>query len=338
MESGASKPEKDEIAKGITGKERHVDAVDSVDGRTMLHSAVLGGDVEAVRFLVENGAGNVRDRDGKVPLWYALQHRDADVRGRLEAELGAHAAQILVEVEDAVQVYLTHGVATTTRTPTRTPGVAVDRSSGYATTAPLTDPHMDMAKDTNTSTGDRHLGEDDLDGDTGALWHTDGRKVEWLRKTEDDNKNNKNSNGGEDLLCWLRGLPKVDPPLGYTDEHVRHMEAGFRVVCKRLLEDMRGRREAARTRGGHVEVEDWMADAGVGVGETAAAEQVGALQEVMGHTVAFFEDYLAQYVEGHVGDDTRVDESETRPLMEEVRRWLRVRGGGGGDLRQLEIT
>ena len=69
----------------------------------MLHSAVLAGDVEAVRFLVENGAGNVRDRDGKVPLWYALQHRDADVRGRLEAELGAHAAQILVEVEDAVQ-------------------------------------------------------------------------------------------------------------------------------------------------------------------------------------------------------------------------------------------
>ena len=578
MGSGTSKPEKDEIAKGITGKERPVDAVDSVDGRTMLHSAVLAGDVEAVRFLVQSGAGNVRDRDGKVPLWYALQHRDADVRGRLEAELGAHAAQILVEVEDAVQVYLTHGVATATTT-----AVAVERSSGDATTAPLTDPHMDMAKDTNTSTGDRHLGEDDLDGDTGALWNTDGRKVEWLRKTED---NNKNSNGGEDLLCWLRGLPKVDPPLGYTDEHVRHMEAGFRVVCKRLLEDMRGRREAAGTRGGHVEVEDWMAardpfelllsgflftsdcveyvldsggdvvcdekdgtpqiakgpdgklryirltertvldnhgsaadvksqslalymtmntamravgqlaavkewkgtpektgaapnvfelcpappqlhviatfaplirgldrligsrrkqlrtvfrgidvnvsskyalnthivwnsftsttlkrdvarsfmygkggtffvvvakegaadvkfssvyasedellytanieyrvqwklsptllrmmglrfdvivmqevcsgvGKGVGVGETSAAEQVGALQEVMGHTVAFFEDYLAQYVEGRVGDDTRVDESETRPLMEEVRRWLRARGGGGGGGKQM---
>ena len=557
MGSGASKPEKDEIAKGITGKERPVDAVDSVDGRTMLHSAVLAGDVEAVRFLVENGAGNVRDRDGKVPLWYALQHRDADVRGRLEAELGTHAAEILVEVEDAVQVYLTDGVAT------------------RATTAPLTDPHMDMAKDTNTSTGDRHLGEDDLDGDTGALRHTDGRKVEFLRKTEYEN-NNKNSNGGKDLLCWLRGLPKVDPPLGYTDEHVRHMEAGFRVVCKRLLEGMRGRREAARTRGGHVGVEDWMAardpfelllsgflftsdcveyvldsggdvvcdekgtpqiakgpdgklryiklteravldnhgsaadvksqslalymtmntamravgqlaavkewkgtpektapnvfelspappqlhviatfaplirgldrligsrrkqlrtvfrginvnvsakyalnthvvwncftsttlkrdvaqsfmygkggtffvvvakegaadvkfssvyasedellytvnieyrvqwklsptllrmmglrfdvivmqevcsGAAAGVGETSAAEQVGALQEVMGHTVAFFKDYLAQYVEGRVGDDTRVDESETRPLMEEVRRWLRARGGGGG--------
>ena len=567
MGSGASKPEKDEIAKGITGKERPVDAVDSVDGRTMLHSAVLAGDVEAVRFLVENGAGNVRDRDGKVPLWYALQHRDADVRGRLEAELGAHAAEILVEVEAAVQVYLTGGMATTT---TKRTDVAVERSSGDATTAPLTDPHMDMAKDTNTSTGDRHLGEDDLDGDTGALWHTDGRKVEFLRKT-DDNNNNKNSNGGEDLLCWLRGLPKVDPPLGYTDEHVRHMEAGFRVVCKRLLEDMRGRREAAETRGGHVEVEDWMAardpfelllsgflftsdcveyvldsggdvvcdekgtpqiakgpdgelryiklteravldnhgsaadsqslalymtmntamravgqlaavkewkrtpektapnvfelspappqlhviatfaplirgldrligsrrkqlrtvfrginvnvsakyalgthivwncftsttlkrdvarsfmygkggtffvvvakegaadvkfssvyasedellytanieyrvqwklsptllrmmglrfdvivmqevcsdaDAGVGVGETSAAEQVGALQEVMGHTVAFFKDYLAQYVEGRVGDDTCVDESETRPLMKEVRKWLRAR-------------
>ena len=582
MGSGASKPEKDEIAKGITGKERPVDAVDSVDGRTMLHSAVLAGDVEAVRFLVENGAGNVRDRDGKVPLWYALQHRDADVRGRLGAELGAHAAQILVEVEDAVQVYLTHGVAATTLTAktitpttTATTGVAVERSSGDATTAPLTDPHMDMAKDTNTSTGDRHLGEDDLDGDTGALWHTDGRKVEFLRKT-DDNNSNKNSNGGEDLLCWLRGLPKVDPPLGYTDEHVRHMEAGFRVVCKRLLEDMRGRREAAGTRGGHVEVEDWMAacdpfelllsgflftsdcveyvlDSGgdvvcdekdgtpqiakgpdgklryikltdravldnhgsasdsqslalymtmntamravgqlaavkewkgtpektapnvfelspappqlhvietfaplirgldrligsrrkqlrtvfrginvnvsakyalnthivwncftsttlkrdvarsfmygkggtffvvvakegaadvkfssvyasedellytanieyrvqwklsptllrmmglrfdvivmqevcSGVGETSAAEQVGALQEVMGHTVAFFKDYLAQYVEGRVGDDTRVDESETRPLMEEVRRWLRARGGGGGGGKQM---
>ena len=564
MGSGASKPEKDEIAKGITGKERPVDAVDSVDGRTMLHSAVLAGDVEAVRFLVLNGAGNVRDRDGKVPLWYALQHRDADVRGRLEAELGVHAAEILVEVEDVVQVYLTDGVATKTVT-------------GDATTALLTDPHMDMAKDTNTSTGDRQLGEDDLDGDTGALRHTDGRKVEWLRKTDDSN-NNKNSNGGEDLLCWLRGLPKVDPPLGYTDEHVRHMEAGFRVVCKRLLEDMRGRRGAAGTRGGHVEVEDWMAardpfelllsgflftsdcveyvldsggdvvcdedgtpqivkgpdgklryiklteravldnhgsaadvesqslalymtmntamravgqlaavkewkgtpektapnvfelspappqlhviatfaplirgldrligsrrkqlrtvfrginvnvsakyalnthivwncftsttlkrdvarsfmygkggtffvvvakegaadvkfssvyasedellytanieyrvqwklsptllrmmglrfdvivmqevcagvgegggGVGVNVGETSAAEQVGALQEVMGHTVAFFKDYLAQYVEGRVGDDTRVDESETRPLMEEVRRWLHAR-------------
>ena len=575
MGSGASKPEKDEIAKGITGKERPVDAVDSVDGRTMLHSAVLAGDVEAVRFLVENGAGNVRDRDGKVPLWYALQHRDADVRGRLEAELGAHAAQILVEVEDAVQVYLTHGVGTTATPTTTTTDVAVERSSGDATTAPLTDPHMDMAKDTNTSTEDRHLGEDDLDGDTGALWHTDGRKVEFLWKTDD---NNKNSNGGEDLLCWLRGLPKVDPPLGYTDEHVRHMEAGFRVVCKCLLEDIKERREAAGTRGGHVEVEDWMAardpfelllsgflftsdcveyvlDSGgdvvcdekdgtpqiakgpdgklryirlteravldnhgsaadvksqslalymtmntamravgqlaavkewkgtpektapnvfelspappqlhviatfaplirgldrligsrrkqlrtvfrginvnvsakyalnthivwncftsttlkrdvarsfmygkggtffvvvakegaadvkfssvyasedellytanieyrvqwklsptllrmmglrfdvivmqevcSGEGETSAAEQVGALQEVMGHTVAFFEDYLAQYVEGRVGDDTRVDESETRPLMEEVRRWLRARGRGGGGGKQM---
>ena len=583
MGSGASKPEKDEIAKGITEKERPVDAVDSVDGRTMLHSAVLAGDVEAVRFLVENGAGNVRDRDGKVPLWYALQHRDADVRGRLEAELGAHAAQILVEVEDAVQVYLTHGVATTTRTTattttTTTTGVVVERSSGDATTAPLTDPHMDMAKETNTSTGDRHLGEDDLDGDTGTLRHTDGRKVVWLRNGQDNN----NNNGGEDLLCWLRGLPKVDPPLGYTDEHVRHMEAGFRVVCKRLLEDMRGRREAAGTRGGHVEVEDWMAardpfelllsgflftsdcveyvldsggdvvcdekdgtpqiakgtdgklryvrlteravldnhgsaadvksqslalymtmntamravgqlaavkewkgtpektapnvfelspappqlhviatfaplirgldrligsrrkqlrtvfrginvnvsakyalnthivwncftsttlkrdvarsfmygkggtffvvvakegaadvkfssvyasedellytanieylvqwklsptllrmmglrfdvivmqevcsGVGKGVGETSAAEQVGALQEVMGHTVAFFEDYLAQYVEGRVGDDTHVDESETRPLMKEVRRWLRARGGGRGGGKQM---
>ena len=584
MGCGASKPETDETDKvTTTQKQKYSHVVDSVDGRTMLHSAVLAGDVEAVRFLVENGAGNVRDRDGKVPLWYALQHRDADVRGRLEAELGAHAAQILVEVEDAVQVYLTHGVATTTTTTTatRTTGVAVERSSGDATTAPLTDPHMDMAKDTNTSTGERHLGEDDLDGDTGALRHTDGRKVEFLRKTDDNkNSNNKNSNGGEDLLCWLRGLPKVDPPLGYTDEHVRHMEAGFRVVCKRLLEDMRGRREAAKTRGGHVEVEDWMAArdpfelllsgflftsdcveyvldsggdvvcdekdgtpqiakgtdgklryirlteravldnhgsaadvksqslalymtmntamravgqlaavkewkgtpektapnvfelcpappqlhviatfaplirgldrligsrrkqlrtvfrginvnvsakyalnthivwncftsttlkrdvarsfmygkggtffvvvakegaadvkfssvyasedellytanieyrvqwklsptllrmmglrfdvivmqevcSGVGVAETSAAEQVGALQEVMGHTVAFFEDYLAHYVEGRVGDDTRVDESETRPLMEEVRRWLRARGGGGGGGKQM---
>ena len=579
MGSAVSKTQQYDVAKSILCKDRHVDAVYGRSRRTMLHSAVLAGDVEAVRFLVQSGAGNVRDRDGKVPLWYALQHRDADVRGRLEAELGAHAAQILVEVEDAVQVYLTHGVATTTTTT----GVAVERSSGDATTAPLTDPHMDMAKDTNTSTEDRHLGEDDLDGDTGALWHTDGRKVEFLRKT-DDNNNNKNSNGGEDLLCWLRGLPKVDPPLGYTDEHVRHMEAGFRVVCKCLLEDIKERREAAGTRGGHVEVEDWMAardpfelllsgflftsdcveyvldsggdvvcdekdgtpqiakgpdgklryirlteravldnhgsaadvksqslalymtmntamravgqlaavkewkgtpektapnvfelspappqlhviatfaplirgldrligsrrkqlrtvfrginvnvsakyalnthivwncftsttlkrdvarsfmygkggtffvvvakegaadvkfssvyasedellytanieyrvqwklsptllrmmglrfdvivmqevcsgvGKGKGVGETSAAEQVGALQEVMGHTVAFFEDYLAQYVEGRVGDDTRVDESETRPLMEEVRKWLRARGGGGGGGKQM---
>ena len=562
MGSGASKPEKDEIAKAIAGKERPVDAVDSVDGRTMLHSAVLAGDVEAVRFLVVNGAGNVCDRDGKVPLWYALQHRDADVRGRLEAELGAHAAEILGEVEDAVQVYLTDGVATTT---TATADVDVERSSGDATTGGnAVDTHM--KNDTNTS-ADRQLGEDD--GDTETLRRTDGRKVEWLRK-EDNNTSSSSStgssSGGRELLCWLRGLPKVDPPLGYTDEHVRHMEGGFRVVCKRLLEDIRRRREAAGTRGGHVEVDDWMAardpfelllsgflftsdcveyvlsTGGVvcdkqgapeitvgpdgklryirlteravldhhgsaaesqslalyatmntamravgwlpavkewkgtaapnvfelspappqlhviatfaplirgldrligsrrkqlrtvfrginvnvsakyalgthivwncftsttlkrdvarsfmygkggtffvvvakegaadvkfssvyagedellytanieyrvqwklsptllrmmglrfdvivmqevcsGVGETSAAEQVGALQEVMGHTVAFFEDYLAQYVEGRVGDDTRVKEEETRPLMEEVRRWLRARGGGGG--------
>ena len=200
MGSAVSKTHQYDVAKSILCKDRHVNAVYGRSRRTMLHSAVLAGDVEAVRFLVQNGAGNVRDRDGKVPLWYALQHRDAGVRGRLEAELGAHAAQILVEVEDAVQVYLTDGVATTTATTART-SVAVERSSGDATTAPLTDPHMDMAKDTNTSTGDRHLGEDDLDGDTGALRHTDGRKVEWLRKTDDNNNNNNNNSGGEDLLC-----------------------------------------------------------------------------------------------------------------------------------------
>ena len=32
------------------------------------------------------------------------------------------------------------------------------------------------------------------------------------------------------------------------------------------------------------------------MGETRA-EQVGALQEMMGHAVAFFKDYLAQFVE-----------------------------------------
>ena len=546
MGSGASKPEKDNIAKAITGKERPVDAADSVDGRTMLHNAVIAGDVEAVRFLVKNGAGNVRDRDGKVPLWYALQHRDADVRGRLEAELGAHAAEILVEVEVAVERYLTDGVAT---------GEASERSR-----------HVTSDKNTDAAAG--RPGEDDVE----ALRRTDGRKVEWLRKEENHTSSN-NSSGGQDLLCWLRGLPNVDPPLGYTDEHVRHMEAGFRVVCRRLLEDIASRTKSSTagkrkksmgTHGGHVEVEDWMAardpfelllsgflftsdcveyvlDSGgdvvcdekgtpqiakgpdgklryirlteravldnhgsaadsqslalymtmntamravgwlpavkewkgttapnvfelspappqlhviatfaplirgldrligsrrkqlrtvfrginvnvsakyalnthivwncftsttlkrdvaqsfmygkggtffvvvakegaadvkfssvyasedellytanieyrvqwklsptllrmmglrfdvivmqevcSGVGETSPAEQVGALQEVMGHTVAFFEDYLTQYVEGRVGDDTRVDESETRPLMEEVRRWLRTRGG-----------
>ena len=561
MGSAVSKTQQYDVAKSILCKDRHVDAVYGRSRRTMLHSAVLAGDVEAVRFLVQSGAGNVRDRDGKVPLWYALQHRDADVRGRLEAELGAHAAEILVEVEDAVQVYLAKGVGTAVA------GTTSMTNSQIGTNA--------KTKKANTSAGS--LGEDD--GDTSALRHTGGRKVEWLRK-----ENNKSSSGAH-LLCWLRGLPKVDPPLGYTDEHVRHMEAGFRVVCKRLLEDMRGRREAAGTRDGHVEVEDWMAardpfelllsgflftsdcveyvldsggdvvcdekdgtpqiakgpdgklryiklteravldnhgsaadvksqslalymtmntamravgqlaavkewkgtpektapnvfelspappqlhviatfaplirgldrligsrrkqlrtvfrginvnvsskyalnthivwncftsttlkrdvarsfmygkggtffvvvakegaadvkfssvyasedellytanieyrvqwklsptllrmmglrfdvivmqevcsgagKGGVGVGETSAAEQVGALQEVMGHTVAFFEDYLAQYVEGRVGDDTRVDESETRPLMEEVRGWLRARGGGSGDGKQM---
>ena len=55
-----------------------MDAVDGVDGRTMLHSAVLA---EAVWI-----TGNVRDRNGKVPLWCALQHRDA--AGAVVAEGG----------------------------------------------------------------------------------------------------------------------------------------------------------------------------------------------------------------------------------------------------------
>ena len=134
-----------------------MDAVDSVDGRTMLHSAVLAGDVEAVRFLVENGAG--RCRCG------TLQHRDADVRGRLEAELGVQQRSLWRW--RMLCRYLTDGVATTGTTAAA--GVAVKRSGGDAT------------------------------------------------------KNcSNNSNGGEDLLCWLRSLPKVEPPLGHTDEHVQH--------------------------------------------------------------------------------------------------------------------
>ena len=203
--------------------------------KTLLHGAMLEEDLDAVQFLMLNGARNVRDKHGNVPLWYALQHKDADVRGRLEEALSAHAAEILDEVEADVERYLTTGVGTA--------GVAEGRG----------DAHPSGSR-TTTSTADR-VGKDDVDRDTDTLQCTEGRegrKVEWLQKEDSA------GGGGEDLLCWLRGLPTVDPPLGYTDEHVRHMEAGFRVVCKRLLEDIGKRREAAVTRG-YVEVEDWMA-------------------------------------------------------------------------------
>ena len=251
MGSAATKEQKCDIAKRILIHEKAVDALytihqrtmlHSTDMQTLLHSTVRAGDVEAVQFLVQNGAGNVRDKHGNLPLWYALQHKDADVRGPLEEALSAHAAEILDEVEADVERYLTTGVGTA--------GVAEGRG----------DAHPSGSR-TTTSTADR-VGKDDVDRDTDALQCTEGRegrKVEWLQK-EDNSSSSSSSGGGggEDLLCWLRGLPTVDPPLGYTDEHVRHMEAGFRVVCKRLLEDIGKRREAAVTRG-YVEVEDWMA-------------------------------------------------------------------------------
>ena len=488
------------------------------DTKTLLRGAAREGDLKAVQLLLLNGAGNVRDKHGNLPLWYALQHKDADVRGRLEEALSAHAAEILDEVEADVERYLTTGVGTA--------GVAEGRG----------DAHPSGSR-TTTSTADR-VGKDDVDRDTDTLQCTEGRegrKVEWLQKEDSA------GGGGEDLLCWLRGLSTVDPPLGYADKHVQHLEAGFRVVCESLLEDIGKRREAAVTRG-YVEVEDWMAardpfelllswflytseyyilltdraildhhgsaavaqwlalyttmntamravgqlpevkewkgeaalnvfelspaprqlhviatfaplirglqrligsrrkqlrtvfrgidvnvsakytlgtrvvwncftsttphrkvaktfmsrkggtffvvvpkegaadvrfsssnpdddgllytantefrvqwklsptllrmmglrfdvivmqevregvgaGLGVGVEKTSAAEQVGVLQEVMEHTVVFFADYLAQYVEGRVGDATCVEESETRPLMKEVRVWLRARAG-----------
>ena len=174
------KPGNDEIAKGLTGNQRPVDAVDSVDGRTMLHSAVLAGDVEAVRFFVKNGQGMC-------------------VTGTGRCRCGAHCS-----------------------TGTRVYAAAHRRMEGG-----------------------------------------------WLKK---EDKNCNISSGGKDLLCWLRGLPKEDQPLGCTDELVRHMEAGFRVVCKRLLEDMRGRREAAGR---------WRCTV-VSVGEFGCGASLHRFMEIMG--------------------------------------------------------
>ena len=224
MGSGASRPSSEvALADAIAAQERDVDAVEGACGRTVLHSAVLAGDVAAVRFLVQHGAGSVHDGAGLPPLWHALQHKDADVRGELEHALGTHAAATLAAVEASVQGYL----------------------AGTAHTIQHTTHNADSSSDA-PNTG--------FDTDPAALRHTDGRKVAWLRKADGEVERT----SGTDLLRWFRDLPRLDPPLGYTDEHIRHMEAGFRVVCARLLKDIAARREAAETTG-HVAVEDWMA-------------------------------------------------------------------------------
>ena len=216
MGSGASQhdtTERGDLEKAIASKQTEVDTVDA-NGRTMLLNAVVAGDVGAVQFLLENGAGNVRDRDGRAPLWHALQHRDTTLREALEAALQPHALLILDEVEAIIRAYLD------TSTDTQSLAAHSVAESSVSNVPLALTPHDESAD----------------------LRRTDGRKVEWLKETQTTS----------DLLVWLRGLPKVEPPLGYTEEHIVHMEAGFALVCERLLEDIATKRENGR-------VDDWMA-------------------------------------------------------------------------------
>ena len=72
----------------------------------------------------------------------------------------------------------------------------------------------------------------------------------------------------------------------------------------------------------------------------SASDQVEAVRKVLQHTALLFAEFLEGYVEGRVGDDTRVAEAETRMLLHEVDEWLAADGdaeegagkeGGEGD-------
>ena len=216
MGSGAAKherpPEEDHLQQSVADGTRDVNATDDT-GTTLLHTAAIAGDVEAVRFLMEHGAQSIRDHSGMVPLWHALQHRDPDLRERLSAHMEPHASVLLCEVEAEVQAYLRTG-----------------HSNGKI-----------LSKSDETEGPGK--AESPEDAAVRFLRRTDGRKVGWIKKGAKP----------EGLVHWMRRLPDVTPSLGYTTEHVRHMEAGFRMVCHRLLNDI------GKMRSGGARVEDWMA-------------------------------------------------------------------------------
>ena len=67
------------------------------------------------------------------------------------------------------------------------------------------------------------------------------------------------------------------------------------------------------------------------------ADQVEAVRQVLKHTASLFAEFLDGYVEGRVGDDTHVAESETRMLLHEVDEWLAADGDaeeGAGRARE----
>ena len=52
-------------------------------------------------------------------------------------------------------------------------------------------------------------------------------------------------------------------------------------------------------------------------------------KRVLEHTAGFFEQFLAQYVEGRVGVRPQVPESESEVLTDRLRRWLASATAGG---------
>ena len=51
-------------------------------------------------------------------------------------------------------------------------------------------------------------------------------------------------------------------------------------------------------------------------------EQARGIREAMRHTMDIFKDYQLTYIDGRVGDDTRVPEGESRPILQEIQGWL----------------
>ena len=77
-----------------------------------------------------------------------------------------------------------------------------------------------------------------------------------------------------------------------------------------------------------VAAHDEKKDSNNDAGDYSVADQVEAVRKVLQHTASLFAEFLDGYVEGRVGDDTHVAESETRMLLHEVDEWLAADGHG----------
>ena len=209
MGSGIGKQwgEREVIVKEVSEKQRDVDEVDADSGRTMLHSAVLAGDVDAVHLLISHGASSLRDRHGALPLHYALHHQDPSVQTQLHAALQPHARTLLIDLASTIQSYLTKP---TPESENEEKNEENEEEEDKATKDPI-EPQKEQVCTSNQSLS--------------TLLCSDARKINWLNDAKETS-----------LLSWLRGLPTAEPPLGYTEEHVEHIEGGFRGVCRSRLE------------------------------------------------------------------------------------------------------